>query len=98
MDSFFFTKRFIAFIIVYHLFWAIILGMCLFFEFKIGELLVWIYMLTISPLLSPVVFWNLFIDDFLTLLIISSISFCLIMGLVADFILFLKKRLLNRYK
>ena len=58
----------------------------------------WIYMLTISPLLSPVVFWNLFIDDFLTLLIISSISFCLIMGLVVDFILFLKKRLLNRYK
>lgn len=69
-----------------------------FFEFKIGELLMWIYMLTISPLLSPVVFWNLFIDDFLTLLIISSISFCLIMGLVVDFILFLKKRLLNRYK
>lgn len=64
MNSFFFTKRFIAFIIAYHLFWAIILGICLFFEFKIGELLVWIYMLTISPLLSPVVFWNLFIDDF----------------------------------
>lgn len=98
MNSFFFTKRFLLIIIAYHLFWAIILGICLFFGFKIGELLVWIYMLTISPLLSPVVFWNLFIDDFLTLLIMSSISFCLIMGLVVDFIFFLKKRLLNRHK
>ena len=98
MNSFFFTKKFIAFIIAYHLFWAIILGICLFFEFKIVELLVWIYMLTISPLLSPVVFWNLFIDDFLTLLIISSISFCLIIGLIVDLIVFVKRKFIKQLK